>query len=172
MLALAGRLVRPATLAAVMTLVATWGVGVTGGVASAQAAGTNEHVKVIITGEAGGPVFFTGVVNDAGSDVAGGEDAVVDTDVLARGTIFLYHKATGQPSFVPDFVTCLARVSEAGTFVVTGGTGAYAGITGGGTFSLQNGIILYPRVNGQCNFGADPLAELLVINGNLSVALP
>lgn len=140
-----------------------------GGVASAAPAAPNEHMTLVITSHRGGSVFFSGVVNDAGTNVSGGDDNAVDANVLARGTVIVYHKSIGDPTFTPDFVTCLARVDEVGIFTVTGGTGAYSGISGSGTYTLRNGILQFPRANGQCNFGADTLSELLVINGTLSL---
>jgi hypothetical protein len=160
---------RRGRIAATLVLVSTLGVGSMGGVASAVAAAPNEHVTFVITSHSGGSVFFSGVVNDAGTNVSGGDDNAVDANVLARGTIFVYHKSIGEPTFTLDVVTCLAHVDEVGIFTVTGGTGAYSAIGGSGTYTLRNGIFQFPRANGQCNFGADPLFELLVINGTLSL---
>lgn len=160
---------RGGRIAATLVLVATMGVGVMGGVASAAPAAPNERVTFVITSHSGGSAFFSGVVNDAGTNVAGGDDNAVDANVLARGTIFVFHKSIGDPTFTLDFVTCLARVDEVGILTVTGGTGAYSGISGSGTYTLRKGILQFPRADGQCNFGGDTLSELLVVNGTLTL---
>ena len=58
-------------------------------------------------------------------------------------------KGSDKQSFNPK--TCLFMFSEKGTFKLTGGTGKYRGISGGGTYALSV-IGIGPKLkNGTCN---------------------
>ena len=71
---------------------------------------------------------------------AKGTDTVVsdtqDTLAFPAGTISLtHHPKTDGDSFDP--VTCLFRFRERGTYQITGGTGAYAGASGSGRYTVK-----------------------------------
>lgn len=64
--------------------------------------------------------------------------------------------------------TCLRTLSLTGTWVIVGGTGAYAAATGGGDFSGTNRILL-SRTGDACSPPPVFLAQLFVFTGNVSV---
>jgi hypothetical protein len=90
----------------------------------------------------------------------------VGTVVFSHGAITISHKQGkgGSVHFNPR--TCLLTIAETGTYKILRGTGAYAGITGHGTYRL--GIVqIAARVHGACSQTAPPTAsqELLQLSG-------
>ena len=84
--------------------------------------------------------------------------------VFPGGTIRLHHSSgTGRQSFNPG--TCLATISEHGTYRITGGTGRYAGITGGGHYQLSI-LAVAARSHGKCSENAPPVAWQQVIRAS------
>jgi hypothetical protein len=75
----------------------------------------------------------------------------------------------------PDLRTCTARPVGGGTFRITGGTGAYRGATGKGTFT-DGGIAIAQRTGtGKCLGDKTPAAGVvLYVTANMvgSVAIP
>jgi hypothetical protein len=67
--------------------------------------------------------------------------------------------------------TCLEAVTQNGTYKLTGGTGAYAGITGSGKFKLK-GAYVFPTVNGKCSGKGNPVAGQVAVTGSGPVTLP
>ena len=66
-----------------------------------------------------------------------------------NGTVSVKHSpGTGTHSFNPK--TCLATVNLHGTYTYTGGTGAYAGITGTGTYKMSI-LAVAARSGGKCS---------------------
>jgi hypothetical protein len=91
------------------------------------------------------------------------------TFVFPNGTVRLRHSAgTGPQSFNPK--TCLLTLNLHGTYRVTGGTGKYAGITGGGTYKL-NILAIGARSGGKCSQTKAPVAFHQVINARGTVKL-
>lgn len=96
-------------------------------------------------------VAASGVVNAVGTDryVASepGDPANVDRDtfIFPQGT--LSTKLTKKVNEVTPTGPCTVALKMAGTFQITGGTGAYQGAHGGGTFS-QRGIGVGPPLPG------------------------
>lgn len=79
-------------------------------------------------------VVATGPIHAKGTDVVISETE--DKLVFPDGTVSLTHDPkTSGDSFDP--VTCLFRFRERGTYQVTGGTGAYEGATGRGTYRVK-----------------------------------
>jgi hypothetical protein len=92
------------------------------------------------------------------------------TFVFPSGTVSLKHSAgTGKQSFNPK--TCLLTVNEHGTFKLTGGTGAYAGITGHGDYQLSI-LAIAARSGSKCSESKAPLAYHQVIEATGPVTLP
>lgn len=156
-----------ATGAAVLLVLAGIGAGGAAAVAgnSVGSPRTNgrEHITIIQTSLSGGPAFLRGLVNDVGVDNESA-DGSTSTIVLSQGTIVASHESTeGGGDFVTDPVTCLARLSDAGTFTVMSGTGAYATISGEGTYTSK-GTLLFPRTSEGCSFDADPISVTIVIH--------
>ena len=68
---------------------------------------------------------------------------------------------TGTQSFNPK--TCLLTINFHGTYQLTGGTGAYQGITGSGNYKL--GILaIGAKSGGKCSKSLPPVAFHQVIN--------
>ncbi len=90
--------------------------------------------------------------------------------VFSNGTVSLKHSpGTGTQSENPK--TCLLTVNLHGTYTLTGGTGAYAGITGNGTYKLSI-LAIGARSGGKCSQSMPPLAWHQVINASGPVSLP
>jgi len=90
--------------------------------------------------------------------------------VFSNGTVSLKHSpGTGTQSENPK--TCLLTVNLHGTYTLTGGTGAYAGITGNGTYKLSI-LAIAARSGGKCSQSMPPVAWHQVINASGPVSLP
>lgn len=90
--------------------------------------------------------------------------------VFSNGTVSLKHsKGTGKQSFNPK--TCLLTVNLHGTYTLTGGTGAYAGISGNGKYQL-NILAIGAKSGGKCVQNKPPVAFHQVINASGPVSLP
>ncbi|HEY2306762.1 MAG TPA: hypothetical protein VGI05_12860 [Streptosporangiaceae bacterium] len=90
--------------------------------------------------------------------------------VFSNGTVSLKHSpGTGTQAMNPK--TCLLTVNFHGTYTLTGGTGAYAGITGSGTYKLSI-LAIGASSGGKCSQSLPPLAWHQVINASGPVSLP
>jgi hypothetical protein len=97
------------------------------------------------------------------------QSANTSTFVFPNGTVRIRHSAgTGPQSFNPR--TCLFTLNLHGTYKVTGGTGRYAGITGGGHYKL-NILAIGARSGGKCSQSKPPLAFQQVIDATGPVTL-
>ena len=89
--------------------------------------------------------------------------------VFANGTVSLKHSpGKGTQSMNPK--TCLLTVNQHGTYTLTGGTGAYAGITGSGTYKLSI-LGIGARSGGKCSNSQPPAAWQQVIRATGQVNL-
>jgi hypothetical protein len=94
----------------------------------------------------------------------------VDRFVFANGTIRVHHSnGKGPQTFNPK--TCLLTVSQHGTFLITHGTGRFAGITGHGTYRLSI-LAIGARSHGKCSQTKPPVAFQQVIRASGPVSLP
>lgn len=76
--------------------------------------------------------------------------AGTDTLRFPNGTITVASKNTSKPIYTANTNTCYETLSQRGSYTIAGGTGAYKGIAGSGTFTLS--IREVGRVvNGKCN---------------------
>ena len=141
--------------------------GVTAASAAPAASGT-EHMQVMSTSTTSGTasVIAYGVFTEAGK--ADLNSAKVTKFVFPNGTITVTHKKTGGSQHF-NKTTCLATISETGTYQITGGTGSYAGISGSGKYQLSV-LFLGAKSMGKCATTGAPLAqqELLRIAGPVS----
>lgn len=79
-------------------------------------------------------VIGSGPISGSGSATQIGPES--ERDVYPSGTVVLNHPVTSESeSFDP--VTCVGRRTFAGTYSLEQGTGAYAGVSGSGTFEGQ-----------------------------------
>jgi hypothetical protein len=150
--------------------VATAGIIATTGVMAATAAAHHtraaasgaESFQMMTTSETGAPtVIASGVFTAPGTDTEN-QKAGTSLFTFPKGTVSLKHSpGKGSQSVNPK--TCLATLNLHGTYTITGGTGAYAGITGSGTYKLSI-LAIAAKVGGKCNLNKPPLAWHQVIN--------
>jgi len=107
---------------------------------------------------------------------AGGTDtrttSSTDTATFANGTfVITHHRSSGTQSFNPT--TCLFKITESGTYSLGSGTGAYAHISGSGTYQLSI-LGVGAKSGGTCANPqtTPPVAFHQVINASGSVSLP
>jgi hypothetical protein len=160
------RLIAAAGAAAAAAAITVTGVAVASATPRSQpAVSGTEHVQIMSTSTTSKRasaiaygMFTAGGTARLGSGRAG-------TIAFPGGTIRLSHHAgKGTMRFSPR--TCLAMISQPGTYKITGGTGKYAGISGHGTYQLSLTFIA-ARTRGKCSTSAPPAAqqELLRLSG-------
>jgi len=113
-------------------------------------------------------VVASGVLNATGKDVEVSATASsgVDRFVFPHGSLRISHtRHQHSESFDPR--SCTARFSESGTFKVVGGTGAYVGASGGGTYQLH-GTFMGQRTAKGCGRGGTGLV-VVHATGHLGV---
>ena len=155
-----------------VTVVAVLAVPATLAVAGpASAASPNQRVHQVITFDASQPPDAPGVIDSSGAVSGSGLNyttsnrptgkASHDTEsqVFDDGTISI--KDSGpEKSDSFDAATCTDTFSGAGQFKVTGGTGAYAGISGHGHY-VENGQVTFPQTSDGCDFN-EPTGTITV----------
>jgi hypothetical protein len=111
-------------------------------------------------------VIVTGLFTAGGIDHEGGN---TDTLVFPRGTFTVKVSApTGTQIFNQQ--TCLLTVSQHATITVSGGTGAYRGISGSGKAQLT-GLAVAARSSGKCSQTETPAAFQQIITASVPVRL-
>ena len=65
-----------------------------------------------------------------------GEGNGIDKVTFKQGTYLVDHQDTSSTGTFNE-TTCVARFSGSGDYTLSGGTGAYAGVTGSGTYSYR-----------------------------------
>lgn len=145
------------------------------GLATAQPAWseTADNVRFVLVAssdDAPGQVFASGVISGRGtSSTAEDEDdnASVNTLTFPDGTLTLVaYFDDGTSSFDPR--TCVARFSSQGRFVVAGGTGRFAGATGGGQF-VERGTVATTHTTGGCSDDVAALVIVVTAGGSLDL---
>ena len=133
-----------------------------------------EHFQLITTSATSNTlaVVSYGVDTMAGTDHEGNSntDTATDTLVYPKGTFKVTH--TGPQTFKVNSKTCFFSAPSKGTIKISGGTGAYKGISGKGTYSASVIGILAKTKTGACNENANPVAFQEVINASATVTLP
>jgi hypothetical protein len=108
-----------------------------------------------------------------GAFTAGGVDhpgSKVDTVVFPNGTFKIAHSnGTGTPRF--NAKTCLSTIALNGTYRLSGGTGAYAGISGHGIYRLNILIVGARNAAGKCSHKLPPTAFQQIIKAQGPVSL-
>jgi hypothetical protein len=96
-----------------------------------------QHFLLLQTGaESNGPqaLIATGPIHAAGTDVVLSD--TLDRFVFPKGNVRVKHTPqASHDSFDP--VTCLGSFTETGTYRLVGGSGAYADVSGHGTYRVQ-----------------------------------
>jgi hypothetical protein len=147
-------------------------VGAFGAVGTAAAATTKTETFSII---------LTSNTSDVASAIATGAFTAGGTALLIGGSscpsCWTVHFAdgtfkfvkTGAPKGSKDITGCLYSKAGSGTYKLSGGTGAYKGISGSGEDSVRT-LVVYPVVKGGC--GSDAIATQFVISASGPVSLP
>jgi hypothetical protein len=129
-----------------------------------------EHFQLVTTSAANNApesiiangAFTAGGVNHPGANV--------DTAVFPDGTFKIAHSGgTGTPRFNPR--TCLGVIVLNGTYRLSGGTGAYAGISGHGIYRLNILIVSARNAAGKCSNKLPPTAYQQIIRAQGPVSL-
>jgi len=140
---------------------------------SHPAASGTEHLQLMSTSAtsssssliAYGPAFTA-----AGTDHEGSGN--VDTVTFANGTFKITHKLSGRGTQHFNPVTCQYVVTQNATYKLSGGTGAYKGISGSGTAKLSILGIGARNSKGKCSQTKAPVAQHQLINASGPASLP
>jgi hypothetical protein len=152
---------------AAATAAALW-LAVPAGAATRTAVSGPEHFQLMSTSATSNTasVIASGVFTAGGVDHMGNK---VDTLVFSNGSFKVAHsKGTGTPKLNPK--TCLFTLNLHGTIALSGGTGAYKGISGKGTYQL-NELAILARSGGKCTMKKPPTSVQVLIKATASVKL-
>jgi hypothetical protein len=130
-----------------------------------------EHFQMMTTSGTGstGSVIASGVFTAPAVDHEH-EATNTSTFTFSNGTILIKHSnGTGTQNFNPK--TCLLTINQHGTYKLQSGTGAYAGISGSGTYQLSI-LAIGASSGGKCVQNKPPVAFHQVINASGPVSLP
>ncbi len=145
------------------------GVTAASATASSPAISGTEHFQFMTTS----PTSSKASIIATGAFTAGGIDhpgRTADTLVFPTGSVTIAHsKPTGTQTLNPK--TCLVTASETGTYTITGGTGAYAGISGHGTYRLSILGVAARNTISKCSATLAPAAWQQVIKASGPVHL-
>ena len=158
LLAAAGAVAAAATIAATTVTTAS-------AAPRAQARSGTEHIQIMSTSTASSPASALAYGEFTAAGHADLGDARIGKVIFPGGTIRLSHHAGhGTTRFNPR--TCLAVISQPGTYRIVGGTGRYAGIRGHGRYQLSL-MFIAARSKGKCSSAKAPVArqELLRLSG-------
>ena len=160
-----------------MSVVAVAGAVAAAGLTSASAslaagAGTSgfEHFQLVnatVANNAPSSIIARGLFTAGGVDHPGNK---VDKVVFPDGTFKIAHSGgTGTPRFNPK--TCLGLFALNGTYRLSGGTGAYAGISGHGIYRLNIMFVGARNAAGKCSNKLPPTAFQQIIRAQGPVSL-
>jgi hypothetical protein len=154
-----------ATAAGVLGLaVAVGGTGLAGASTRPAASGTEHFQLLSTTGNTnGGGVIAYGAFTAAGQE----KDLSNSTSrfVFPNGSFRIRHSnGTGTQHFNPK--TCLLSIDRHGTYRISHGTGAYAGISGHGRYQLDVLAIASRNASGACAKKGRPAATQLIIQAS------
>jgi len=156
--------------AAVAAGAAIAAAGITAAAAAPRpAASGTEHFQLMSTSA----TSKTSSLTAYGVFTAGGTDTrttrSTDTVTFPNGTFVITHsKGTGTQSFNPK--TCLLKVNLMGTYSLGSGTGAYAGISGSGTYQLSI-LAVGAKSGGTCSTTLPPTSFQQVIRASGAASL-
>ncbi len=128
------------------------------GAQSLTVVGINDRQTVVATG----PVAGVGSVTPI--------DAESDLLSFANGTLRLDHPQTGG-DFHLNPLTCVATATFSGTYTLGQGTGAYAGVSGAGTYSGRGVFRFGHSADGSCS-EENELVRFFTARNTGSTSLP
>ena len=160
----------PLTIAAASTAAATagalWLAAPAGAAARTAVSGTENFQAISSATSSTRSLIASGLFTRGGVDRVGNK---VDTFVFSNGTFKVAHsRGTGTPKLNPK--TCLFTATIKGTIALSGGTGAYKGISGKGTYQFSELAIL-AKSGGKCTMKKPPTASQVIIKATASVKL-
>ena len=120
--------------------------------ASTRPAPGPESFAVIVVGNAPQLFIARGTINATGTAVplSGGTNGGTDKVKLPGGTFKLTLQNTSGGGGRPHPPTCMATFHGAGNSTIFDGTGSFAGIAGGGTFTFH-GVFVATRTEHGCS---------------------
>ncbi|MGI9120845.1 MAG: hypothetical protein ACR2G7_12120 [Acidimicrobiales bacterium] len=141
-------------IAIALVVVVTAGLGMAASAVAESA--VNQRFTVVAAPPAPDRVVASGVLNDTGTDSKtvqpgpGGTLTITATWSFHKGTLFVvaHGKVISQDT---NTSACIRTERVGGTFEITGGDGAYQGVTGGGTFTARN-LFIGTRSDQVCSF--------------------
>ena len=135
------------TITAAVAAVAA-GVAVAQPSAFAETSGT-EQFSITLTSTSADAVAH-GLFTDAGTDIESNTN--YDVLVLSQGDLRLTHPNARVTEEITQIntSTCFAKFTQKGGYILSHGTGAYAGIHGHGTYTAKFQLVL-GKTNGQCD---------------------
>jgi hypothetical protein len=127
-----------------------------------------EHFQLMTTSATSSKatIIATGVFTAGGIDNSGVKP---ETFIFPAGKIHITHRASKTKQRF-NVKTCLLTVSQSGTYKLIGGTGAYAGISGHGTYKLSI-LAVAARSKGKCSMKKAPVAWEQLIKAHGPVKL-
>ena len=146
-------------------------MGITAASAAARTAvsGT-EHFQIMSTSATSktSSIIATGLFTAGGTDTH--TTSSTDTVKFPNGTFVITHsKGTGTQTLDPK--TCLFTGNLKGTYTLGSGTGAYAKLTGSGTYQLSF-LGIAAQSGGKCSMTLPPTSFQQVIRASGPVTLP
>ena len=169
MMKLRSKVLAGLSVVAVAGAVAATGLTVASASQGAGSSGTEyfQLVNATVANNAPSSIIARGVFTAGGVDHPGSK---VDTVVFPDGTFKIAHSGgTGTPRFNPR--TCLGTIVLNGTYRLSGGTGAYAGISGHGIYRLNITFVGARNSAGQCSNKLPPSAFQQIIRAQGPVSL-
>ncbi len=162
-----GRLISLAGVACAAAALALAGpaMAASAGHGAGPAATGTEHFQLVSSSATAstGQVIAYGVFTGAAVDHMGNN---TDKFVFKNGSFKVHHRngKGGKSSFNPR--TCLAHITQPGTYTISGGTGKYAGISGHGKFRFTLLFIGAKNAQGKCAQHKPPVASQLIIQAS------
>lgn len=164
------KLLTGAVMAAAAACIAATGSTAAGAVPrTGPAVSGTGHFQVMSTSATSkqSSIIATGVFTAGGTTTS--TSTATSTATFPTGTFVLTHsKGTGTQSFNPK--TCLLKVNLKGTYSLGSGTGAYAHISGSGTYQLSI-LAVGAKSGGNCSRTLPPVAFQQVIRASGPVSL-
>jgi len=139
-------------------------LGVLAAPATANTVAT-QRFTLILVGPTSGTVIATGPITGIGTSTeTEGQSADTFTFTFSQGVVNVDLIGTFELNFNPR--ACIAKPTESGTFTITGGSGTYKGVTGGGTFSGRGTFVGARDAQGQCpgpDSGTPPAFSIFIL---------